>query len=250
MICSALYINKIIIKGKTMSIDYNTIMTSSSEEVEDYINRNHFTDKQKLDIYSFYNRNRKDKITVNVKKERSSDIKPGIAYVHAFVDNLEKLGKNMSGAEYTIMIRLCKLMQHGNLIASISQSALAEDLGMSKSNVCKCWKKLINKNILIQDGKHTLINANLFLKGQYRTLNETRKQYVKKSLRTASEGVEEIFVTVYKDTIFTNNDQEMSNKEDGKPLLSTPDEDIDWGSVSEVNIFDDFSEEVDEEQSI
>jgi len=233
-----------------MSIDYNTIMTSSSEEVEDYINRNHFTDKQKLDIYSFYNRNRKDKITVNVKKERSSDIKPGIAYVHAFVDNLEKLGKNMSGAEYTIMIRLCKLMQHGNLIASISQSALAEDLGMSKSNVCKCWKKLINKNILIQDGKHTLINANLFLKGQYRTLNETRKQYVKKSLRTASEGVEEIFVTVYKDTIFTNNDQEMSNKEDGKPLLSTPDEDIDWGSVSEVNIFDDFSEEVDEEQSI
>ncbi|EJJ94835.1 hypothetical protein KPNIH16_28275, partial [Klebsiella pneumoniae subsp. pneumoniae KPNIH16] len=51
-----------------MSIDYNTIMTSSSEEVEEYINRNHFTDKQKLEIYSFYNRNRKDKITVNVKK--------------------------------------------------------------------------------------------------------------------------------------------------------------------------------------
>ena len=50
-----------------MSIDYNTIMTSSSEEVEEYINRNHFTDKQKLEIYSFYNRNRKDKITVNVK---------------------------------------------------------------------------------------------------------------------------------------------------------------------------------------
>lgn len=52
-----------------MSIDYNTIMTSSSEEVEEYINRNHFTDKQKLEIYSFYNRNRKDKITVNVKRE-------------------------------------------------------------------------------------------------------------------------------------------------------------------------------------
>lgn len=72
-----------------MSIDYNTIMTSSSEEVEDYINKNDFTDKQKLEIYSFYNRNRKDKITVNIKKERSSDIQSGIAYVHAFVDNLE-----------------------------------------------------------------------------------------------------------------------------------------------------------------
>ncbi|HIA0981495.1 TPA: hypothetical protein ACWO5V_005047, partial [Salmonella enterica subsp. enterica serovar Muenchen] len=194
----------------------------------------------------------KDKITVNVKKERSSDIQPGIAYVHAFVDNLEKLGKNMSGAEYTIMIRLCKLMQHGNLIASISQSALAEELGMSKSNVCKCWKKLINKGILIQDGKHTLINANLFLKGQYRTLNPTRKEYVQKSLRTTSEGIEDVFVTVYKDRIFKNYEEKKINKEDDKPLLSTPDEDIDWDSVSEDNIFDDYSQEdeFDEEENI
>ena len=195
-----------------MSIDYNTIMTSSSEEVEEYINRNHFTDKQKLEIYSFYNRNRKDKITVNVKKERSSDIQPGIAYVHAFLDNLEKLGKNMSGAEYTIMIRLCKLMQHGNLIASISQSALAEELNMSKSNVCKCWNKLVNKGILVKEGKHTMINANLFLKGQYRTLNATRKEYVKKSLRTTSEGIEDVFVTVYKDTVLTNNAEKTIDK--------------------------------------
>lgn len=57
-----------------MSIDYNIIMIFSSEEVEEYINRNYFIDKQKLEIYSFYNRNRKDKIIVNVKKERSFDI--------------------------------------------------------------------------------------------------------------------------------------------------------------------------------
>ncbi|MDM2748644.1 replication protein [Citrobacter sp. Cs237] len=146
-----------------MSIDYNKIMTLSSEGVEDYICGNHFTDKQKLEIYGFHNRNRKNKATVNVNKEHSFDIQRGIAYVHTFVDNLEKLGKNMSGAEYTIMIRLCKLMQHENLIASVSQSALAEELGMSKSNVSKCWKKLISKNILVQEGKHTMINANLFL---------------------------------------------------------------------------------------
>ena len=72
-----------------MSIDYNKIMTLSSEEVEYYISRNHFTDKQKLEIYGFHNRNRKDKATVNVNKEHSSDIQQGIAYVHAFVDNLE-----------------------------------------------------------------------------------------------------------------------------------------------------------------
>ncbi|WP_417649863.1 helix-turn-helix domain-containing protein, partial [Enterobacter hormaechei] len=123
---------------------------------------NRFTDNQKLEIYSFYNRNRKDKISVKMQKERGSDIKQGITYASAFLDNIEKLGKSMSGAEFLIMVRLCKLMQHGNMIANISQSALAEELGMSKSNVCKCWKKLIEKNILIIEGKHTLINANLF----------------------------------------------------------------------------------------
>ena len=150
----------------------------------------------------------------------------------------------MSGAEYTIMIRLCKLMQHGNLIASISQSVLAEEFGMSKSNVCKCWKKLINKGILILDGKHTLINANLFLKGQYRTLNGTRKEYVKKSLRTTSEGIENVFSTVYKESIFANNKDkdETTKKEDETPLLSAPDDDIDWDSVSENNMFNDHHE--------
>ncbi|EKF3390143.1 MarR family transcriptional regulator, partial [Escherichia coli] len=114
------------------------------------------------------------------------------------------------------------------------------------------WKKLINKGILIQDGKHTLINANLFLKGQYRTLNPIRKEYVQKSLRTTSEGIEDVFVTVYKDRIFKNHEEKSINKEDDKPLLSTPDEDIDWDSFSEDNIFDDYSQEdeFDEEANI
>ncbi len=67
-----------------------------------------------------------------------------------------------------------------------------------------------------------MINANLFLKGQYRTLNATRKEYVKKSLRTTSEGIEDVFVTVYKDTVLTNNVEKTIDKEDDKPLLSTP----------------------------
>lgn len=67
-----------------MSIDYNKIMTLSSEGVEDYIYRNNFTDKQKLEIYGFHNRNRKDKATANVNKEHSSDIQQRIVYVHAF----------------------------------------------------------------------------------------------------------------------------------------------------------------------
>ncbi len=107
---------------------------------------------------------------------------------------------------------------------------------MSKSNVCKCWKKLIKKGILIQDGKHTLINANLFLKGQHRTLNSERKEYVKKSLRTASEGIEEVFVTVYKDTVFIDREEEKEEEianMGNNSLLSLPDDDIDWEDIAE-----------------
>ncbi|EPR9917293.1 hypothetical protein ACVBB8_003456, partial [Escherichia coli] len=104
--------------------------------------------------------------------------------------------------------------------------------------------------ILVKEGKHTMINANLFLKGQYRTLNATRKEYVKKSLRTTSEGIEDVFVTVYKDTVLTNNVEKTIDKEDDKPLLSTPDEDIDWNSVSEDDIFVDYPEDVDQEERI
>ncbi|EBY1048346.1 MarR family transcriptional regulator, partial [Salmonella enterica subsp. enterica serovar Eastbourne] len=80
----------------------------------------------------------------------------------------------------------------------------------------------------------------------------TRKEYVQKSLRTTSEGIEDVFVTVYKDTIFTNNEKKTINKKDDKPLLSTPDRDIDWNSVSEDNIFDNYSQEdeFDEEENI
>lgn len=143
-----------------MKTDHTKIMTNSCEEVGNYIISNHLTDENKIETYGIHNKNRKVKATT---KENISDIQPGINYLHAFVDNLEKFGKNMSGAEYTIMIHLCKLMQHGNLFASVSQSALAEELAMSRSNVSKCWQKLINKNILVQEGKHTMINANLFL---------------------------------------------------------------------------------------
>lgn len=96
----------------------------------------------------------------------------------------------------------------------------------------------------------TKINANLFLKGQYRTLNATRKKYVKKSPRTTSEGIEDVFVTVYKDTVLTNSAEKTIDKEDDKPLLSTPEEDIDWDSVSEDNIFYDYPEDVDQEERI
>ncbi|EPW0485712.1 hypothetical protein ACWBT8_004743, partial [Escherichia coli] len=57
-----------------------------------------------------------------------------------------------------------------------------------------------------------------------------------------------VFVTVYKDAVLTNNAEKTIDKGDDKPLLSTPDEDIDWDSVSEDDIFVDYPEYVDQEE--
>lgn len=77
-------------------------------------------------------------------------------------------------------------------------------------------------------------------------MNTTSNEYVQKSFRTASEGTGDVSVTVYKDTKFTSNEEKKIDKEDDKPLLYAPDEDIGRGSVSEDNMFNDHSEEVDE----
>lgn len=146
----------------------------------------------------------------------------------------------MFGVEYIIMICLCKFMQYGNFIVSIFQLVFVEEFNMSKFNVCKCWNKLINKGILVKEGKYIMINVNFFLKGQYRILNVIRKEYVKKLLRMISEGIEDVFVIVYKDMVFINNVEKIIDKEDDKFLFFIFDEDIDWDFVLEDSIFDDY----------
>lgn len=184
-----------------MDINYNEIIKSNYEQVEEYIKKYNFSDKQKIEILTFYNRNRKDNVHVNMRKEYTQSIEPGVRYVHAFTENLTKLGQimPMSGGEFLIMMKLCHLMQHGNILVNICQSTLAKELGMSKSNVCKCWKKLISKNVLIKKEGHTLINSNLFLKGQFHTINQERKEYVKMAQKTDSNGQNDIFKNVYKE---------------------------------------------------
>ncbi|HFT9660127.1 TPA: MarR family transcriptional regulator, partial [Escherichia coli] len=48
----------------------------------------------------------------------------------------------------------------------------------------------------------------------------------------------------------TNSAEKPIDKGDDKPLLSTPDEDIGWDSVSEDDIFVDYPEDVDQEERI
>lgn len=130
---------------KLDELNKDNILKMTSIELEDFIEKNELSDKQQLEIYKIYNRERKANIKNIMKKEGVKSIKDGVVYVHAFTQNLRKIEDNLSGAEFKIIIYLCEIMQHGNILVSFSQKKLAEDLKMSTSNVSKCMTKLKQK---------------------------------------------------------------------------------------------------------
>lgn len=177
---------------KLDDLNKELVLKMTSIELEDFIEKNGLTEKQQIELYKFYNRERKANVKNFVKKEGVKSIKEGVVYVHAFTHNLRKIEDNISGAEFKIIIYLCEVMQHGNILISFSQAKLAKDLNMSPSNVSKCLTKLKNKNILVEENGHTYINSNLFLKGQYHSLNKERRSHVK-----AAQGSSDCFDSVY-----------------------------------------------------
>jgi len=178
---------------KLDELNKEAILKMDSVELEVFIEKNGLSQKQQIELYKIYNAERKANVKNYIKKEGVKSIAEGVTYVHAFTQNLMKLGDNISGAEFKILFYFCHLMQHGNLLLiNFSQSALAKDLNMSQANISKCLKKLKEKGILIEENGHTFINSNLFLKGQYHSLNKDRREYVKQA-----QGKNTIFDSVY-----------------------------------------------------
>lgn len=193
---------------KLDELNKDNILKMTSIELEDFIEKNELSDKQQLEIYKIYNRERKANIKNIMKKEGVKSIKEGVVYVHAFTQNLRKIEDNLSGAEFKIIIYLCEIMQHGNILVSFSQKKLAEDLNMSTSNVSKCMTKLKQKNILIEDNDHTFINSNLFLKGQYHSLNKERRGYVK-----SAQGDNDTYDSVYNLKSVSSKNEKIEKEE-------------------------------------
>lgn len=199
---------------KLDELNKDSILKMTSIELEDFIEKNELSEKQQLEIYKIYNRERKANVKNIIKKEGIKSIKEGVVYVHAFTQNLRKLDDNLSGAEFKIIIYLCEIMQHGNILISFSQKKLANDLNMSTSNVSKCLAKLKKKNILVEDNDHTYINSNLFLKGQYHSLNKERRGYVK-----SAQGESDMYDSVYNlKTVSSKNEEKEKAEELAKDL--------------------------------
>lgn len=213
-------------------IEKEKVMKMTAIELEDFAEKNGLTEKQQLELYKTYSRERKANIKNFVKKEGVKSIKEGVTYVHAFTQNLMKLEDNLSGAEFKILFYFCNLMQHGNLLLiNFSQSVLAKDLNMSQANISKCLKKLREKKILVDENGHTFINSNLFLKGQYHSLNKERRKYV-----VQAQGKNTIFDSVYNVKAVSSKNEELEKAEElAKGLKPANDEE-------ELNIDDQNSD--------
>lgn len=117
------------------------------------------------------------KVTTIINPEKKVSLKD--QFVMAFTSNLRALAElNISQNELKVITYILEVMEYGNLI-SINQTAIANELGLHKSNVSYVFKKLVSKNILIKENGHTFMNSNLFAKGLNHKLTEERRNNLK-----------------------------------------------------------------------
>ncbi|WP_241183466.1 helix-turn-helix domain-containing protein [Klebsiella michiganensis] len=116
---------------------------------------------------------------VYVEREKKTSLKKD--FVITFVENLEALAKlNLKPNEFRIIVEIVKVMEYGNLI-NLSQSTIAKNLNLAKSNVSYYFKNLKKKNILVEKDGHVFMNSNIFSKGLAHRLDEEKR----KNLRSA-----------------------------------------------------------------
>ncbi len=99
----------------------------------------------------------------------------GAEYALAFLDNfLSLLDAGISPQEMKIAAITLKKMEYGNLV-SLSQSALAKELGMSRQLVNKHFKTLEKKGFFVKEGGHLFVNSTIFVKGLSTRMDAERR---------------------------------------------------------------------------
>ena len=116
-------------------------------------------------------------VTQNFNLDRKATVKAD--FVLAFTSNLRQLAElNISQNELKIITYILEIMEFGNLIC-INQSSIAKELNLAKSNVSYNFKKLRQKNILIEKNGHLFMNSSLFQKGLSHSLTTERRENLK-----------------------------------------------------------------------
>lgn len=129
------------------------------------------------------------KVTQTFNLDRKSTVKAD--FVLAFTSNLRQLAElNISQNELKIITYILEVMEFGNLIC-INQSAIAKELGLAKSNVSYNFKKLRQKNIIVENQGHLFMNSALFQKGLSHSLTTERREHLKNAHATKIGSTEQ-----------------------------------------------------------
>ncbi|MEJ1268288.1 DNA-binding protein [Pantoea dispersa] len=162
-------------------INFKIIERMTPEQLQDYIDKNHFSDTQALKIYQHHNKNHKKEMRYIARKEGIRSIAKGTDYVHMFTKNFEQLANmDISSNELKVIAKILNKMEFGNCF-HVSQAKLCKELNIKKSNMSIIFKKLKSKAIIIDKDGDLFMNSNIFLKGQYHTINEKQRPNVQKA---------------------------------------------------------------------
>ncbi|WP_032698224.1 MarR family transcriptional regulator [Pseudomonas syringae] len=93
-------------------------------------------------------------------------------FVIGFPENLMLL--DIKPTELKMIFYILDAMQFGNLV-KITQTAIAEKLKISTSNVNRAWKELIKKNVLVNKDGNIYLNSNFFSKGATSVLSTDKR---------------------------------------------------------------------------
>lgn len=137
-----------------------------------------FTDEERKKINKLQENNTVEATTI-IKEKAVRTIKK--AYVITFTENWYNIVQHVgiTAIELKVIFYIVDKMEYGNLI-SISQSAIANNINIHKSNVSRTFKNLIAKNVLFKDENgNVFMNSNLFSKGLSTKLNKEKYQNLK-----------------------------------------------------------------------
>ena len=101
----------------------------------------------------------------------------------SFRDDFSMIFKGNMATLARIVLYLFSVIDYGNIIPDFSQSRIAKDLGLNKSNVSRAFKELFERKILIRDAidNQVYLNSNLCVKGIPRRFNEDLMDKFRKS---------------------------------------------------------------------
>lgn len=227
------------------NINFKIIERMTPEQLQDYIDKNHFSDTQALKIYQHHNKNHKNEMRYIARKEGIRSITKGIDYVHIFTKNFEQLANmDISSNELKVIAKILNKMEFGNCF-HVSQAKLCKELNIKKSNMSIIFKKLKSKSLIIDKDGDLFMNSNIFLKGQYHTINEKQRPNVQKA-QVFNVADNPMFQNVYsyhsendinESLSETENFASQDQDESTKPVLIPSPEKPEDNGTEEDNVF-------------